>query len=88
VTFVDRWPLFGASENTYQIFTGRIKTGLCGQETTTRRYPSALKFQWEPFSIERTTEHWSLYLFTGQPNSRLDTAQRPQWIIVLHYHIN
>ena len=37
VTFVDRWPLFGASETTFANFTGRIKTGLCRQETTTRR---------------------------------------------------
>ena len=29
--FIDRWPLFGASETTYPIFTGRIKTGICGQ---------------------------------------------------------
>ena len=27
VTFVDRWPLFGASETTYPIFTGQIKNG-------------------------------------------------------------
>jgi len=41
VALVDRWPLFGASETIYPIFTGRIKTGLCGQETTTRRCPYA-----------------------------------------------
>ena len=29
VVFVDKWPLFGASEITYPIFTGQIKTGLC-----------------------------------------------------------
>ena len=39
VAFVDRWPLFGASESNYPMFTGRIKTGLCGQETTIRRCP-------------------------------------------------
>ena len=36
VAFVDRWLLFGASETTYPIFRGHIKTGLYGQETTTR----------------------------------------------------
>ena len=41
VTFVDRWPLLGASETIYPIFMGWIKTGLCGQETTTRRCPYA-----------------------------------------------
>jgi len=39
VTLVDRWPLFGVLETTYPIFTGRITTGLCGQETTIRRCP-------------------------------------------------
>jgi len=39
VAFVDRWPLFGASETTYLIFMGRIKTGLWRQETTIRRCP-------------------------------------------------
>ena len=39
VAFVDRWPLFGASETTYPMFTGQTKIGLCGQETTTRRCP-------------------------------------------------
>ena len=28
VAFVDRWPLFGASETTYPIFTGQIQSGL------------------------------------------------------------
>ena len=37
MAFVDKWPLFGASETTYPIFTGHIKTGLCRQETTIRR---------------------------------------------------
>ena len=37
VAFVDKWPLFRASETTYPIFTGQIKTGLCRQETTIRR---------------------------------------------------
>ena len=41
VAFVDRWSLFVASETTYPMFTGRFKTGLCGQETTTRRCPYA-----------------------------------------------
>jgi len=41
VAFVDRWSLFGASETTYRIFTGLTQTGLCGQETTTRRCPYA-----------------------------------------------
>ena len=41
VAFVDRWPLFRASESICPIFTGRIKTGFCGQETTTRRCPYA-----------------------------------------------
>ena len=35
------WPLFGASETTYLIFTGRIKTGLSEQETATRMCPYA-----------------------------------------------
>ena len=44
---LQKWPLltgrlyFGASETTYPIFTRQIKTGLCGQETTTRRCPYA-----------------------------------------------
>ena len=38
VASVDRWPLFEASETTYQSFTGQIKTGLCGIETTIRRW--------------------------------------------------
>ena len=29
VAFVDKWPLFRASETTYPIFTGQINTGLC-----------------------------------------------------------
>ena len=37
VAFVDKWPFFGASETSYPIFIGQIKTGLCRQETTTRR---------------------------------------------------
>ena len=37
VSFVDKWPLFGASETTYPIFMGQIKPGLCWQETTIRR---------------------------------------------------
>jgi len=37
VALVDRWSLFG--ETIHPINTGRIKTGLCGQETTTRRCP-------------------------------------------------
>ena len=39
VAFVDKWPkiMFGASETTYPIFTGHIKTGLCRQESTIRR---------------------------------------------------
>ena len=37
VAFVDKWPLFGASETNYPMFTGQIKTGLCRQETTIRR---------------------------------------------------
>jgi len=41
VASVDRWPLFGASETTYQSFTGQIKTGLCGLEATTRSCPYA-----------------------------------------------
>ena len=41
VAFADRWPLFDALETTYPIFTGRIKTGLSGQENTTRRCPYA-----------------------------------------------
>jgi len=41
MAFVDRWPLFGASETTYPIFMGRIKTGLFRQETSTRRCPYA-----------------------------------------------
>ena len=41
VASVDRWPLFEASETTYQSFTGQIKTGLCGLETTTRMCPYA-----------------------------------------------
>jgi len=41
MALVNRWPLFGALETTYPIFMGRIKTGLCGQETTTRRCPYA-----------------------------------------------
>ena len=36
VAFVDKWPLFGASETTYPIFTGQVKTGLCRQETIRR----------------------------------------------------
>jgi len=39
VASVDRWPLFGASETTYQSFTRQIKSGLCGLETTIRRCP-------------------------------------------------
>ena len=35
--FVNRWPLYGASETTYPIFTGQIKTGLSGQETANCR---------------------------------------------------
>ena len=38
VAFIDKWPLFGASETTYPIFTGQIKTGLCREETTIRRF--------------------------------------------------
>jgi len=41
VAFVDRWPLFRESETIYPIFTERIKTGLWGQENTTRRCPYA-----------------------------------------------
>jgi len=41
VAFADRWPLFEALETAYMIFTGRIKTGLSGQETTTCRCPYA-----------------------------------------------
>jgi len=41
VALVNRWPLFGLLETTDRIFTGQIKTGLCGQETTTRRCPYA-----------------------------------------------
>ena len=37
VGFVNKWTLFGASETTYLIFMGKIKTGFCGQETTIRR---------------------------------------------------
>ena len=39
--FVNRWPLYGASETTYPIFTGQIKTGLSGQETANCRWPLA-----------------------------------------------
>jgi len=48
VAFVDRWPLFGAPETTYPIFTGLIKTGLCGQETITRRcsYAQVWLYSW------------------------------------------
>ena len=41
VASVDRWPLFRASETTYLSYTGQIKNGLCGLETTTRRCPCA-----------------------------------------------
>ena len=41
MALVNRWPLFVASETTYPMFTGRFKTGLCGQETNTRRCPYA-----------------------------------------------
>ena len=49
VVFVERWPLLtivayvrsDGNSVSYPIFTGRIKTGLCGQETTTRRCPYA-----------------------------------------------
>ena len=41
VASVDRWPLFRASETTYLSYTGQIKNGLCGLETTTRRCPYA-----------------------------------------------
>ena len=34
---LQKWPLFGASETTYPMFTGQTKTDLCGQETTSDR---------------------------------------------------
>jgi len=46
LTFVDRWLLFGESETTFPIFTGRIKTGLYWQETTTLRCPYAQVWLW------------------------------------------
>jgi len=55
MAFVDRWPLFGASETTYPIFKGRIQTGLCGQETTTCICPYAQV--WLYFNIQ-TVKVW------------------------------